>query len=358
MNHTAAILIVDDEPSNFDVIEALLFKEGYQLYYASNGVKALKILEKLQLDLIILDVMMPEIDGLEVCRQVKANSQLQHIPIIMVTALNSKEDLAHCLETGADDFIGKPVNGIELRARVRSMLRIKQQYDKLTANLKLREDLSEMIVHDLRNPLTNIILASEYLKLTSLKAKQEEKVEQIRMAGDRLQSLTNDLLILAKAEAGKMTLNRESVDLCALAQKVRGEMKAIALQKKIKLLAHLPPGKHLFLDANLFERVLENLLSNGIKFSPSGSTITLQINYPANKLAQIIVADQGPGISAQIKNIIFQKYEVGEIKNGTAQTGIGLAFCKMVIEAHNGEIFVEDNHPRGAVFTINLFGDN
>ena len=130
MNHPS-VLVVDDEPDNFDVIETLLSDRDYQLHYAANGQEAIASLDTFNPDLILLDVMMPGIDGIEVCRLIKALSKWQAVPIIMVTALSSKSDLAHCLTTGADDFISKPVNGIELRSRVHSMLRIKQQYDDL-----------------------------------------------------------------------------------------------------------------------------------------------------------------------------------------------------------------------------------
>ena len=130
-----SILIVDDEPRNFDVIEALLNEYDYELNYASSGQEALESLEILEIDLILLDVMMPDMDGVEVCERIKSIPKYRPIPIIMVTALTAKEDLAQCLNAGADDFISKPLNPLELRARVQSMLRIKQQYDALQISL-------------------------------------------------------------------------------------------------------------------------------------------------------------------------------------------------------------------------------
>ena len=130
-----SILIVDDESRNFDVIEALLNEYDYDLNYASSGQEALESLEILEIDLILLDVMMPDMDGIEVCERIKSIPKYRPIPIIMVTALTAKEDLAECLNAGADDFISKPLNALELRARVQSMLRIKQQYDALQISL-------------------------------------------------------------------------------------------------------------------------------------------------------------------------------------------------------------------------------
>jgi two-component system, sensor histidine kinase and response regulator len=135
-----SILVVDDEPDNFEVLEALLASMNYTLHYASHGQEAITSLDKFDPDLILLDVMMPGIDGIEVCKQIKAMSKWQAVPIVMVTALSGSTDLARCLASGADDFISKPVNGVELRARVHSMLRIKKQHDRIEALSKLQRN--------------------------------------------------------------------------------------------------------------------------------------------------------------------------------------------------------------------------
>jgi two-component system, sensor histidine kinase and response regulator len=132
-----SILIVDDQPENFEVIEALLHNTDHNLYYASDGITAIDLLDKFDPDLVLLDVMMPEIDGIEVCRQIKANPRWQAIPVIMVTSFNSTDNLSRCLAAGADDFLSKPVNGIELRTRVHSLLRIKKQHDRIESLSKI-----------------------------------------------------------------------------------------------------------------------------------------------------------------------------------------------------------------------------
>jgi two-component system, sensor histidine kinase and response regulator len=132
-----SILIVDDQPENFEVIEALLHNTDHTLYYASDGITAIDLLDKFDPDLVLLDVMMPEIDGIEVCRQIKANPRWQAIPVIMVTSFNSTDNLSRCLAAGADDFLSKPVNGIELRTRVHSLLRIKKQHDHIESLSKI-----------------------------------------------------------------------------------------------------------------------------------------------------------------------------------------------------------------------------
>ncbi|WP_309729179.1 response regulator [Chamaesiphon sp. OTE_75_metabat_556] len=149
-----SILVVDDQPDNFDVIEALLPSESYRLHYANCGEDAINLLDKFDPDIILLDVMMPGLNGFEVCKRIKLMSQWQGVPIIMITALSSKEDLARCLAAGADDFITKPVNGLELTARVNSMLRIKKQYDRIQSFSKLQRNN----IHSLANNLNEIRL--------------------------------------------------------------------------------------------------------------------------------------------------------------------------------------------------------
>ncbi|WP_414576824.1 response regulator [Anabaena sp. CCY 9402-a] len=355
MTNQPSILVIDDEPDNFDVVEALLDSENYQLHYASTGQQAIDRLHTFQPDVILLDVMMPDLDGMEVCRRIKSDPQWQALPIIMVTALTAKEDLARCVAAGADDFISKPVNGVELRARVHSMLRIKQQYDNLQTLLCLREDMVNMIVHDLRNPLTSIVLSNEILRLPDLSfLQQQRKLDQISIASQQMESLIDSLLIMAKLESGRMVLNYTELDLRALCISALADVEAIALQKNLRLVNELPdPGGMIKADAPIFRRILDNLLSNAIKFSPSHSQVTLKAEY-LTAGAKLQVLDSGSGVAHNLRQSIFEKYEIGTRMQEISQIGLGLAFCKMAIEAHCGTITVEDNHPQGTIFTIFL----
>ena len=222
--HKASILVIDDEPDNFDVIETLLSvgaennskfadnRPDYCLYYAANGQEGINFLETLKPDIILLDIMMPVMDGIEVCRRIKAEPKWKGIPIVAVTALNTKSDLASCLNAGADDFIGKPINAIELDARVRSMLRIKQQYDDIqmlsqaqgntidflngTLN-ELRGNLAANLAQN--KPLTGILMTINLLRdeIEGMNANTpviNEMLDLIYIWAHRLENLTQKTL--------------------------------------------------------------------------------------------------------------------------------------------------------------------
>ena len=353
----ASILIVDDEVDNFDVVETILSNQNYQLNYADSGREAIDSLNSFQPDLILLDVMMPDMDGITVCQCIKAMPQWKPVPIIMVTALTTKEDLARCLEAGADDFISKPINGVELGARVKSMLRIKQQYDDLQALLKLREDMVNMAVHDLRDPLVQTLFGLEQLETEPYsKTEQEIKLTNIYSSAQRLQILVDDLLKIALIESGTIHLSRTKIDLDDLIQTVISDLEAIASQKQITLTYQLSDAFHklVSVDVTMMHRALENLLSNAIKASSHNSQIVLKLeSYQSNKL-KIQIIDSGTYIPEGVRKKMLENYEVGTLMPDISEIGLELAFCKMVIEAHKGKIFLETAQPKGAIIDIVL----
>ncbi|MCL4294113.1 MAG: response regulator [Anaerolineae bacterium] len=365
MSSTALqILIVDDQPSARDTLKGLLHPEGYQLTFAASGLEALACLEQGQPDTILLDVMMPGMDGFEVCRRLKATGKWRHIPIILITALDGPEDIAAGLDAGADDFISKPVQTLELRARVRSMLRLKKQFDDLQAMLQLREDMVQMIVHDFRTPLTVILGLTELLsRQAKLAPETREGIKTINTHTHRLNEYLNDLLMLAKMENDSLILNCSRVNLNELVVEVEENHRPIADAKKIHLRLGLPEQTpDLSLDAKLTQRVLDNLLSNALKFSPAQSTVTITVEYPhqtngeaGSPAFRLKIADEGPGVPEPYQQSIFDKFKIIDLhKKEVPQLGLGLAFCKLVVEAHGGTIFVENNQPQGAVFTIEI----
>lgn len=361
MYNPPRLFIVDDEHSARETLDAFLSTEGYELFFAANGPEALILLPDINPDTILLDVMMPEMNGYELCHRLKTSPDWSHIPIILVTALDSTSDIIEGLEAGADEFLSKPVNKLELRARVRSMLRIKKHYDDLRAALQLREDLVNMAVHDIRTPLTTIMGFSELLLLRNdFSAASRADLEHIFRQTQRLQNFSQDMLMLAKIEQGCVVLNRTEVEVNQLVIEVIDDHRVIAGPRGIHLTAQLPaePAPLIRLDAPLFQRVVENLLSNALKFSAAKSTITLQVEYPPIDQGggvRLKVIDEGPGIPPEDRERIFNKFEIAGLKQkGISQTGLGLAFCKLVVEAHGGHIFITGNEPQGSIFIVEI----
>lgn len=333
-----------------------MLREGYELCFATDGYEALGHLDEETPDVILLDVMMPGMDGFELCERLRRNPKWENIPIILVTALDSKQDLARGLDAGADDFLHKPYNGLELRARVRSMLRIKQRHDELEAALKLRQDLANMIVHDIRSPLSSIMIYCDLME--SELGEKSGTLDTIRGEANRLSGFLTDMLMMAKMEHGRLKLSRSSVSMNQMATSTVASFEAMAGLKEISLVLDLADEtKEFSVDANLMRRVLDNLLSNAVKFSPTGGTVTLTLEYPETDDTQIKiqVADEGPGVPEEHRETIFDKFKiVASKRRDVSQVGLGLAFCKMVVDAHDGRIYVQANTPQGAIFIVEL----
>ncbi|MEI2611202.1 MAG: response regulator [Candidatus Promineifilaceae bacterium] len=355
MSQSPLILIVDDDVTARQTVEMLLLRQGYDLQFATNGAEALTCLETLAPDVILLDVMMPGMDGFAVCQQIKTHQQWQHIPIVLLTALDGKEDMVRGLDAGADDFIHKPVSGPELRARVRSMLRIKQRHDELQTTLQLREDLANMIMHDIRNPLTTLNVYCDLLA-PAVSPAGNEAFQAITAQVNRLSSFVTDLLLMAKMEHGKLVLQRTPVDVNATVRLVYENYWPLAQQRDIRLVLELPEQPPVvMLDAPLWQRVLDNLVANALKFSPTGGQVLLQITRPQSDHLHLNLHDEGPGVPPEYRETIFNKFQiVATGRRDVQQMGLGLAFCRMVVEAHRGRVYVTANQPQGAIFTVEI----
>ncbi|MGA1621780.1 MAG: hybrid sensor histidine kinase/response regulator [Synechocystis sp.] len=350
-----SIFIVDDEPSNFDIMEPVLEAEGYFLAYAPNAERALLRLDAVNPNLILLDVMMPGIDGVELCKTIKAMPQWQYTPIIMVTALTAKEDLARCLDAGADDFISKPINFQELKARVRSMLRIREQFEQIQELMTARDAMFNMIVHDLRNPLTSISMTAEIIGRYYHDHVDEKYTERLTRSADKMSRLVNDILLIGKLQTTLPQADKQAIDVNQLAEGVLGDAEVFASQMQVQLQNYVPLSPAIaHLDIYLVRRALDNLLTNAIKFSPVGTSIELRISRPDADQIQFDVIDEGTGVLDEKKAAIFDPYHSNDRTENIATIGLGLTFCKTVAEIHGGRISVSDNQPQGSIFTLLL----
>lgn len=355
MSISSSILVIG-APDNFDEIQSFLQHEEHQLHYASNRQEALEQLNVRQPDVILINVIALGASGIEICRTIKAHLHWQLIPIILVTDLSTQEDLAQFAAAGADDFICQPVSNLELRARIRSMLQMKQNYENFQTLLKLQEDMLSTVVHDLRNPLASILLAAEMLQLPGFPSEtKQKKVEQIAIAGRQLKSVIDSLLLMTKLESGKMILNCEETDLCALCLTVVQDFQAIANQKSLQLISQLPNcGGCVNVDPVVFRYVLNTVLSNAAKVSPAKSQITLAASFLETGTAKIQIADSGPLICKEVRETFLEKIKAETLMKDISQVGLGFAFCRMAIESHGGTMSIEHHQPKGSIFTLSI----
>ncbi|MEO0826505.1 MAG: hybrid sensor histidine kinase/response regulator, partial [Cyanobacteria bacterium J06642_9] len=366
-----SILIVDDEPDNFDVIETLLSAQAYQLHYSANGQEAIDALETFQPDLILLDVMMPGIDGIEVCRQIKAMPKWQAVPIIMVTALSAKADLAHCLTTGADDFISKPVSAVELRARMHSMLRIKQQYDYIQSLSHLRKEtitvlegtLNELngnvaskLAHELNTPLNGILGVLGLLKANLEDMDTAEIHEMLALAdlsAHRLDSLTKKFLVyleLELADSRQQPIAAAQTEFlsAALAADLRAHAQSVNRGSDLRFdieTAEVSISKR-YLSVVLYE-----LIDNALKFSPPQTPIKVS-SQVVGEMLTVSIHDLGRGMTTeQIAKIgAFMQFERKTYEQQGA--GMGLKLVEKIVELAGGRFSITSVYQQQTVVKL------
>lgn len=359
MESKAKILIVDDTPSARQMNAAILSKDGYEIEFASDAADCLQKLGTFKPDVILSDIVMPGMSGFELCKVIKDDVRFRQLPLILISSLDQKEDLVHGLESGADEFLQKPAHPAELRARVRTMLRIKKQHDELQDALKLRDDIAHTIVHDMRSPL-NVILGTADLLSQGAggDSKRAGGLDRIKKQARRLNSLANDLLMISKIENGRMLLNKKWFALDEMLSRTLDNYEMIASASAHRLLYESAgePMPQMHGDPDLIIRIFDNLVTNALKYSPPNTTVRVRLLHdPAKDVIAAEVADQGSGVPLEQQDLIFEKY--GTLQNapeGVQQFGLGLYFCKLAAEAHKGSIRVRPNQPFGSVFCLEL----
>jgi signal transduction histidine kinase len=313
-----------------------------------------------QPDLVLLDVMMPEMDGFAVCEQLKKNPVTKDIPIIFLTAKTEITDIVKGFEIGAVDYVTKPFNGTELLARVKTHLQLKFTWDLLKNLIAARDKFFSIIAHDLRNPLQALILAADllYNDYDSLNEDQrKDYTKRFYNGSDQIAALLENLLDWSSTQRGKITFHPRKINISLLAAENINLFKENAKKKNISVSQEIEADTFAFADENMIRTVIRNLLSNALKFTNPGGTVKISASMSAsNDMVEITVSDNGVGIKEEDINELF-RIDVRKNTRGTANekgTGLGLILCKEFVEKNNGTIKVNSTPGKGSSFTVTL----
>lgn len=372
-NKKFSVLVVDDQPENIDILNDTLSPD-YRVYAAKNGIKALKIVETVQPDIILLDVMMPEMDGYETCKKLKEKDNTSHIPVIFVTAIDQDVEEAKGFQIGAVDYITKPISPSVVQARVKTHLALHHQKqilestvkaktaelsqaNKLLSNLeKTKNDFLSLISHELRTPLNSLSVVTQIFDTNNLSLEQKNMLQIV-------DSSTKRLLEFAEAALLVTTLNAESFNLKetgsiipieSLITLIIDQLNSQIIKKNIQLkLSHSIPDLSVFANRDLIIKCLAIILENALKYSPEGGTIFIR-SFQEENFAVIEIEDQGDGFSDSALENVFQLFYTDNILNHSKGFGLGLAVAGLIVNAHNGVIEAENNKDLGALVRLKL----
>lgn len=362
------VLIVDDDRVNIRILAGILQGEGFVLAEAESGERALETYATFQPDLVLLDVVMPGIDGFETCRRMKADYGPKSAPVIFITARSESDDVVEGLGAGGVDYLPKPFKPKEVLARIRSHLQnrilVEQQkalVEQLSKANHAKNRFLGMAAHDLRNPLASIRGIAEFLQegtVGPLSPDQLDLIQTIHGAAQSMLDMVNELLDVATIESGELKLQRGVHDMTDLVSKGVAAINREAVRKQTRVVFDPPPAPvQLQIDPAKMRQVVDNLLSNAVKYSPPGSTITAALaNDDSSGTCSFAVRDQGPGIPEGERDRLFKDFS--QLSNkptaGEKSTGLGLAICRKIVDAHHGAIVAENLPGGGCEFRVTL----
>jgi signal transduction histidine kinase len=359
------ILIVDDIPSNIQIL-AEAMRDDYQIIFATKGEEALKIAMADQPpDLILLDIMLPDIDGYTVCRHLKNESTTRDIPIIFITAKSEETDETKGFEFGGVDYIIKPFSIPIVKARVQTHIELKRKRDMLKEMADRLEQLNQtknkflgIAAHDLRSPLGSVrgfsrLLIEELSDQVS--SDQQEFLEIIYQQSNHMLALVDDLLDVAVIESGKLDLRIQKENLIEIIEKRIRLFQHKLNKKHIEVSKHFDNIPEISFDRIRISQVMDNLLSNSIKFSPENAKIIVNV-YKIDNRIRVDVIDEGPGIPLEHQPHIFGAFQKFRKKHAESEksTGLGLSIVKRIVEAHDGSIRVLSEHTKGTTMSFTL----
>ena len=357
------ILIVDDVVSNVLLLKILLTNEKFQVCTANCGNMCIEQCKAERPDLILLDVMMPDISGFDTAVILKKNPETADIPIIFLTALNNPSDLVHGFQVGANDFLTKPFNKEELIVRVMHQITlvaakryIEKQNRELKATINNRDKMYSVIAHDLRSPMASIRmvlnLVVSAMSPDTIGPELFELLDKANKESEEVHDLLDNLLKWTKSQTGRLNVVLQDLDLNDIIPGVVEIFEMIAMAKKIKLQYSSPDAPLVVrADNDMLKTVVRNFMSNAIKFSPEGSTIEITM-HQENGFAKVSVRDHGVGIAPERIETIFHKGESTYGTGGEEGSGLGLQLCADFARKNGGDVMVESTLGEGSTFSV------
>ncbi len=366
MEGQTTILVVDDEPVIRLGLAATLKRNGYQVVTAEDGNDGIAKAKEVLPDLILSDVMMPQVNGFDMRRQMSADPRLASIPFIFLTARSAAEDRVTGIRAGADDYVAKPFATEELLARIEAVLRrVRREQQRAREEAqrsaqaemeKLRTEILQNFRHELRTPLGNVIMSLE-MAVNNRYSTPEEQQEFIKTAlssVDRMDALVSDIILLSDIDHKELNTIRQVVDvnhhiLAPLEKRLqRYAAKELNFVHDIKL------GQPIRAPRREFTQALINIMDNAFKFSPEHGTVKLIIRSRGNGGAVIGVDDEGPGIPAELREKVFERfYQVSQGDNREFQgLGVGLTISRAVCETLGGEVQIADKEKGCRVYMV------
>jgi two-component system, sensor histidine kinase and response regulator len=363
-SNPGVILAVDDTPANLRVLVESLSPSGYEVLVATDGQSALETARYALPDLILLDVLMPGMDGFQTCRVLKQSADTARIPVIFMTALTETEDKVRAFEAGAVDYITKPFEQAELLARVSThitLARLRRDLEVRNSQLeelnRLKNEFMGMAAHDVRNPLSSVLVCAELIESileTASPDRVKQFLRQISSAATRINDIITNLLDVNAIDSGQRRLQIGTHDLGGILQRIVDQNTHKAGAKSI-VLHFEPPASPLpaLVDAGAAEQVVDNIVSNAIKYSPSGRNVFVGL-AAGDTAVRIQVRDEGPGIPKEDQAKMYGKFcrLTPKPTGGEPSTGLGLWIVKELTESMHGSIRCESEVGRGTTFTV------
>ena len=360
------LLVVDDVQTNVLLLKALLGKEGYGILVANNGQEALEVIRNENPDLILLDVMMPGMDGFEVAERLKSEEFRCEIPIIFMTALDDTQSIVNGFKLGVGDFISKPFRKEELMVRIKHQLSlvaarriIEEKNEELRKTIAGRDKMYSVIAHDLRSPMASMKMLLNTIMMSVEKDKIDpdifDMLEMSNKTSEEVFSLLDNLLKWTKSQLGKLTVIPQKLDISGLADGVVDVMNSVAEVKHIKLIRTDHESFFVYVDIEMIKSILRNLISNAVKFSNPDSEIKVGIKAEDGKVI-VSVTDSGKGIKKEDQHKLlkdsthFTTYGT----NSEEGSGLGLLLCRDFARKNGGELWFESEENLGSVFSFSL----